>query len=270
MSVMFDQLQRILVIPVEFTTWGNLSINSGRDDGARDSLVIREGGPYSNPVLSGSSLKGVVRSHIEAQLSAAGKEVCLPPTCFTPDPQGRGSKKPDSRRDPRDCAAAPVPCRVCQLFGNTRQAGRALFQDARANPGHRVTTLERTHVALTRDTRVAGKSDRGGALVTMETIAADEVFGGRVVLLNPEGWMAGAILSTLERLPLLGVGAKRTSGYGTVTVEIGELKVETYGKDSSKVDFKNKSALCAEWDQLIGRDGDNLRDEIPKLFAREG
>jgi CRISPR/Cas system CSM-associated protein Csm3 (group 7 of RAMP superfamily) len=103
----------------------------------------------------------------------------------------------------------------------------------------------------------------------METVAAEEVFRGRVVLLNPEPWMAGAILSTLERLPLFGVGAKRASGYGTVTVEIRELKVETYGKVGQEVNFKAQDALCAEWEKLIGRDGDNLREEMEALFPRE-
>lgn len=88
----FERLERIVTLNVTYKTLGNLSINTGRGDGIRDNLVIRGGGVESDPVISGSSVKGVVRSTIEALLTQASEsqndpekerlKVCIPLTCF--------------------------------------------------------------------------------------------------------------------------------------------------------------------------------------------
>jgi CRISPR/Cas system CSM-associated protein Csm3 (group 7 of RAMP superfamily) len=247
---MFDQLERVVVLKVTFTTRENLSINTGREEGLRDSVVIREGGPHTNPVISGSSVKGVVRSTLEALLSQAGYEICVPDTCRSPGVSG-------TRLSARACAEAPRnkqrPCLVCELFGNTVQAGRANFQDARAPRDRRVQTIERTHVALTRDTHTAAR----GALVTMETIPAAETFHGEVVIVNPQPWMVGAILFVLERLPAFGIGAKRSSGYGSLEVKVNEIWEEVYHAQPDPV-YQDKQSLRGIWNEMIGRQGVDL------------
>jgi CRISPR/Cas system CSM-associated protein Csm3 (group 7 of RAMP superfamily) len=102
------------------------------------------------------------------------------------------------------------------MFGNQNQAGRVNFHDARVRNGDRVVTLSRTHVAITRDTRTAA----GGALLTMETVPSETKFTGTIVLTNPSNWMVGAVLATLDLLPKIGLGAKKTSGYGKVNVQV--------------------------------------------------
>jgi len=243
----FEQLDRIVTLKVKYTTIGNVSINTGRGDGIRDNLVIREAGAGSNPVISGSGVKGVVRSTIEAMLTRASEsatdagekerlKVCIPPTCrgtrYVLDSQGnivkdRNGKLKTEPYDPPNrlvytdtCEIDVItpnekPCLVCQMFGNTKQKGKVIFHDAKAD--RRIATMSRTHVAIARDSEIAS----GGALMTLETVPSGEVFNGSVVLVNPDEWMVGAVYEVLGKLiPKLGVGAKTTNGYGELKVEI--------------------------------------------------
>lgn len=211
----FQRLQSIVSVPYEVTTKGSLSIGTGKGDGLRDNLIIREGGPESGPVISGSSVKGMVRSTVEAILAEAKPgEVCVPFVCL-----GRDRSVPEGRKDDCGRSSRDNPCPVCWMFGNTEMSGRASFRDAHLE-GDMPETTERTHVALRRDTKTAAS----GALVTIETLPPGVRFRGEVVLTNPEDWMVGAVIHALEMLPYVGLGAKKTSGYGEVEVEVFQVE----------------------------------------------
>jgi CRISPR-associated RAMP protein (TIGR02581 family) len=239
MSVVgFQQLRSVLVIPYAVITTGSLSIGTGKGDGLRDNLIIREAGPESNPVISGSSVKGMVRSTIEAVLAQAMPgQICVPFVCL-----GRDRTPPEGRKDDCGRSSRDNPCPVCRMFGNTEMAGRASFRDAHLK-GDIPETTERTHVALRRDTRTAA----GGALVTIETLPPGVKFAGEVVLTNPEDWMVGAVIQALELLPSIGIGAKKTSGYGEVDVEVGDVEYRFKG---AGVGEQPKDAFVAEWRKL--------------------
>jgi CRISPR/Cas system CSM-associated protein Csm3 (group 7 of RAMP superfamily) len=250
---MFDQLKEVVTIHVEYTTDGNLSINSGKGDGIRDNLVIREGGPNSNPVISGSSLKGVVRSTMESLLSAAGQKICVPDTCV---PGGNQREKEDYWRRHRmpnrtglgnDCHG----CLVCSLFGRASrrnsQAGRVIFHDARSENGKPITPMSRTHVAITRDT----KAQASAALMTVETVPADESFAGDIVLHNPDPWMVGGVLFVLENLlGKTGIGAKKTAGYGHLRVKVTGVERTTFGKGEHTQPVQ-KETYTKAWEELV-------------------
>jgi len=227
---MFSKLEQIISLQVKYTTRGNLTIGTGRGDGVRDNLVIRES-YEGNPVISGSSLKGVIRSTIEAILHEASikfpdpdkkreLQVCVPMPCTTRI--GDRYKVPEGRRQP--CRDISSLCPACKMFGTTTISGRVIFHDAKVPSDKVVTTFSRVHVALTRDTKTASTGARGGSLQTIETVPAGVDFSGSIDLINPKDWMVGAIISTLELLPFLGVGAKKTSGYGELEICLEAIK----------------------------------------------
>jgi CRISPR/Cas system CSM-associated protein Csm3 (group 7 of RAMP superfamily) len=114
---------------------------------------------------------------------------------------------------------------VCLIFGtvggNQGLSGSTVFLDARLAEAFRPDMVpERTHVAITRDTR----SQSGGALVTSETVDAGVKFAGAIRLINPEPWQVGAILQAIEWLRQLGIGSKKTAGYGQLEIAVRAIE----------------------------------------------
>jgi len=89
---------------------------------------------------------------------------------------------------------------------------------------------ERTHVAITRDTR----SQAGGKLMSSETVDAGAKFVGTIRLINPEAWQVGAMLRALETMQYLGVGSKKTAGYGELDVRVIEIRARKMEKGEWK------------------------------------
>ncbi|MBM3241089.1 hypothetical protein FJZ31_32800 [Candidatus Poribacteria bacterium] len=249
----FEKLKRIVNIPVTFETVGTLSIGSGRGDEVTGSLVIRYGGPEEPPVIPGSSVKGVVRSTVEAMLHQAegdGK-ICVPMACAPKDrdrnpilPPGRKKdcgEEVDRRRNPR--GGLENACSTCQMFGNTGLKGKVNFHDAMPDPEKGVATISRTHVALTRDTGTAASQ----ALMNMETVPSGVKFEGSVALVNPDPWMVGAIIHVLHLLPSLGVGAKKTSGYGQLEVKTCDPEFPLRPENDKEAAAEYKARCLKAW-----------------------
>lgn len=222
----FATLNNLTEIVLEFVTTASLSIRAGdQPQEITDAPVIKIGG---KPVLPGSSLKGALRSSLEGLLAARGVSVCVPATAIPNEIKREkreqqylekiGRKKPCEPQD-KDL------CPVCLIFGTAGQksglSGSAIFLDAtltgEVSPE---TLLERTHVAITRDTR----SQAGGALVTVESVDAGAKFVGSVRLINPEDWQVGAILQAIEWLKQLGIGSKKTAGYGQLNIAVQSIQ----------------------------------------------
>ena len=215
----FERLERIIDIEVKYTTQGALAISAG-DQPAEivESPVIKLGG---KPVIPGSSLKGALRSTLESMLAAQSVEVCVPFAAI-PRPQRRDRERETylrkiGRKGP--CEDMDNLCPVCSIFGamGGRQGlmGRALVLDATTEEGH-YELIERSHVAIMRDT----KSQSDGSLMTIEAVDAGAVFQGTIRLVNPEDWQVGAVVRALEGVAMLGMGGKKTAGYGSLAHEI--------------------------------------------------
>jgi CRISPR/Cas system CSM-associated protein Csm3 (group 7 of RAMP superfamily) len=203
----FQRLQRLVSVPVTYTTYGYLAVHTGLGDGVRDNLVIREGGDETRPIIPGSTLKGVVRSLVEAILTQAHlNTICVPFAVSVP--QGRI----------QSCSRPPF-CDVCQLFGNTRQRSRVTFHDAKpTQPSEELSTYTRHHVVIERDT--GAQASR--LLMSVEAVPGNElVFTAPITLINPDPWMVGAVIETLPLLPYSGVGARKSRGYGDLRVAVG-------------------------------------------------
>jgi len=224
----FQRLERIIDIPVTYTTEGALAISAGDQPGEIvESPVIKLGG---KPVIPGSSMKGALRSTLESMLSQAGEQVCVP---FAAIPrtirQDVGKRQEYLAQIGRigPCEDVEHPCPVCSIFGTVGGRaglmGRAIVLDATTQEGE-YELIERSHVAITRDT----KSQSEGSLMTIEAVDAGAVFRGAIRLVNPEDWQVGAVARALEGVAMLGVGGKKTAGYGALEVEIGPLMLTRF------------------------------------------
>lgn len=213
--MVFEKLERIVEIQVEYEAKSSLAIQAGREERLRavEQPVIRVGG---QPVLPGSSLKGVLRSLLESLFSQNGVLVCVPEAAIPLErkKQRNGIQeyvKEIGRKEP--CKTEGL-CPVCEIFGSPGVSARATFLDAR--PTTEPKLLERRHVAITRDTRAAA----GGALLEVETVDAGTKFDGTIRVINPERWHIGALITAVENLTSLGLGSKKSEGYGEVATTI--------------------------------------------------
>jgi CRISPR-associated RAMP protein (TIGR02581 family) len=214
----FEKLIEIACLTVKYTNKSTLSISMGKQSGEIvESPVVKIGG---KPVIPGSSLKGAIRSTLEAMLAALDQKVCIP---FAAIPRAIRQKREEvsyaasiGRIAP--CANITQPCPVCSLFGTvggqTGLSGKAIVSDARIENGS-YELIQRSHVAITRN----NKSQSEGSLMTIEAVDAGTVFTNSIRVLNPENWQVGAIIRALEGVELMGMGAKKTAGYGEMEIK---------------------------------------------------
>jgi CRISPR/Cas system CSM-associated protein Csm3 (group 7 of RAMP superfamily) len=246
----FQRLDRIVCLNVTYTTNGYVSIQTGMGDGVRDNLVIREGGAETRPIIPGSTLKGAVRHLVESILARAlpQGQVCVPLPCSrTERRQGRTEHVPiTGRKVPCDAlGSGGQPCPVCQLFGSTRQRSRITFHDAKPMvSAEELSTFNRRHVAIDRETG----TQSGGALMTVEAVPGDAMtFEGLVTFINPEPWMVGAVVETLPLIRYNGVGARKSRGYGDLTVQVGAPQFVMRPASDTQSSESYLNNCLAEW-----------------------
>lgn len=225
----FERLEEVVEIEVEYTARSCLAVGAGRETSleATESPVVKIG---NQPVIPGSTLKGVIRSTLESLLAQDNIKVCVPQASI-PGSIRRSEHSDYVQKIGRQMpCGVKNPCPICQIFGTTGDreglSGRAIFLDAQ--PIGEVGLIERTHVALTRDT----KSQASGKLMSLQAVDAGAKFKGEIRLINPKRWQIGAILEALETVKMLGIGSKKTAGYGDVEIEILSLKAKRF-KDGS-------------------------------------
>lgn len=222
----FEKLEKIAEVQVEYKTLGALAIHASKDAPfeATDSPVVKIGG---KPVIPGSSIKGVLRSTLEAMLSAEGLMVCVPAAAIPKTPKGEDRDRYTKNYVSNINRKSPCPvndlCPICEIFGTTGAreglSGKAIFLDAKSDT--EIKPIERTHVAIMRDT----KSQAAGSLMTIQAVDAGTVFYENIRVINPIDWQIGALIQALHTINMTGIGAKKTSGYGELEVKITSIKL---------------------------------------------
>jgi CRISPR/Cas system CSM-associated protein Csm3 (group 7 of RAMP superfamily) len=210
--------------------------------------LTRPAGDGEEPILPGSSLRGVLRTRAERIVRYLGGDglagACDPfetPETTPPSPRlacGRRplpedfkkrfdveNRRPAERRG-REAERAKVlrgnlSCPVCRLFGSTHLGGRVRVEE-RPVSGARVELLD--HVAIDRFT--------GGAADAKKFDAAPLLDGGvrtAVHLDRPEAWEVALLLLALRDLAegWVPVGSRGTRGYGRVRGRLVELEALT-------------------------------------------
>jgi CRISPR-associated RAMP protein (TIGR02581 family) len=205
-------------------------------------VLVRSGhatlsGPNMTPVLThrdgelqvylpGSSLKGVIRSHLEkVGRTLADGVVCNP---F----DGTGDRAPfcgavlQKRKDNQEDITSEVAyhdsCPICRLFGSTQFIGRVSLNDAYLTewPGHNPTET-RDGVGIDRLTGGAS----GGAKFDMEVVSAGVEFATDVYVRNFEIWQLGLLMLVVNDFQdgLVRVGSGTSRGLGAVKGAVDEV-----------------------------------------------
>jgi CRISPR/Cas system CSM-associated protein Csm3 (group 7 of RAMP superfamily) len=120
-----------------------------------------------------------------------------------------------------------------------------LFLDARLAGEY--TLVERNHVAITRDT----KSQAGGKLMSLQAVDKGARFEGKIRIVNPQDWQVGALLRALEGVELLGLGAKKTAGYGEVRIEIVAVQTRRLGENGWEITPVEREPFVAAFDAML-------------------
>lgn len=148
--------QLVAVDPVHIGASGRESLNPSD----LDSHVLKDS--QGNPVIPGSSVKGVIRNRFEAVMRSIDEEVC---DIFNNNPENCASDR-DYNNVMKDKALTDEEkaerlyeksCTVCKLFGGKAVAGKLHFKDCHY-AGEKFVGERRDGVAIDRDT---GSAKRG-------------------------------------------------------------------------------------------------------------
>jgi len=224
----FDKLTRKIEIEGTLRCVTALRIGAGKDHGdiaATDLPVLKDA--MGRPLLPGASLKGVVRSSIEAVLRAIPTDAdqvtqwaCDPflDRCVK-DPDAKERLEMESMQPPERAehqrGRLKGLCRVCQTFGAQGLASHVLFRDARAQG--KVHLERRDGVAIDRDLgRVSG-----GRKYDFEVISEGSRFDFGLTIDSAKDWQEGVVVLGLELLHegFARVGGATSRGLGLVAFE---------------------------------------------------
>lgn len=203
----FDALHARLKLEGRIHTRTALHVGSGGDTDVVNLPVQKTVHGY--PMIPGSSLKGVVRSTIEAILRAAGNDRLR--ACDPLSEDGCGEHK-DRKAPLKD------HCAVCRLFGSHLVASHVRFSDARMVDESGPPPIEkRDGVSIDRDLRVAASKRK----YDLEVVSPGTVFSLEIFVQNPEPWSMGLLITGLEQIAegFTAIGGFTSRGLGRVGIE---------------------------------------------------
>jgi CRISPR-associated RAMP protein (TIGR02581 family) len=237
---------------------------------ATGPLLIKSGyatltGPDMTPVLTfrngfpqvflpGSSLKGLMRSHIEKVIRTLRPDEIVVADTFAQKGEdqscGAWFNEENSQRKKRSEAPLDNPTiyrrsdPVARLFGSTSYIGRVSIGDAYVFDTDAHTLLATNTVIKARPVelrdgvginRVTGGAQHG-AKFELEVVSAGTCFQTEILLRNFECWQLGAILLVVQDMQdgLLRVGSGKSRGLGAVEGQVVEAKVHHVGFDNDR------------------------------------
>ncbi len=226
---MFGELKDCLTVKGTLVALTGLRIGTGRATATvgTDLPVLRN--VQGEPFIPGSSLKGVLRSYLEALVRGmVGAEV--DPGLFACDPTNEESRCISSR-GLRQLKQAHVQddagltqavwehsCLLCRTFGSSGLASHVQIQDAPVLRGQWAGQFEvRDGVAIDRDKGTAVN----GKLYDYEVVPAGTPFALELRLDNPESWQSGLIWLGIRALEKgeIAVGGFTTRGLGWMELQ---------------------------------------------------
>ena len=207
-----------------------------------DPLLIKSGyatldGPDMVPVttfkegqktyyLPGSSLKGVLRSHLERIARTLHKgSVCIPyldpkkkiPVPVPEEQESFGCGYRSRGKNETTSEAYQDSCATCRLFGSLKFGGRFSIGDAYPLPDHKPALEHRNGVGLDRFTG----GTVPGVLFDMHVLVGGK-YETKIRLVNFELWQLSALHILLADLAdeMISVGSGRSRGLGRVKGEV--------------------------------------------------
>ncbi|WP_310603141.1 type III CRISPR-associated RAMP protein Csx7 [Anaerosporobacter sp.] len=230
----FETFNKKHIIKGEFLTIDPIHIGASNNDPldptAFDNPVLKD--QKGNPIIPGSSIKGVVRSYFEAVLRGIEKEVCNifevnDSRCITKS-DARDLKK-KYKENPTELANQlyKKSCVVCQLFGGREVAGKLQFKDS-CYIGEQIIYEKRDGVGIDRNTGAA----RRGAKYDFEIVPKGSRFDFYMIAENLDEEQE-KYLEFIKRYLQSGdmsIGGKSTRGLGRIKL----VKID----DSEKRDIE--------------------------------
>ncbi len=268
---MFDQLKNRVIMQARLYMERPLAIGArlSLEPSGTDLPVIKD--PAGRPFIPGSSLKGVVRAHLERLLRALDRR----PQLWACDPLSNPCVPPSVKRDlveqwTQEGAfndqqftkeILDRSCTTCKLFGSPWLAGRLAFKDAfldaRAMEGFAAPlTYIRDGVGIDRDLGAA----RRGIKYDFEAVIPGAVFRIEILGENLEDWEIGLLLTALQFWEdgFLPLGGKSTRGVGWGRLEWEEI---LQVRAERLLDYMLKGALDR-------RDIQSLREAFHDYYLR--
>ena len=245
----FDKFTRRVDITATLRCLTALRIGAGKsttDITSSDLPILR--GADGQPLIPGSSLKGVLRSAVESILRSIPENpdevkrwACDP---FAEDQRRCVPTKDPSDTDKRERMRKQRErmkdlCRACRTFGAPSYASHVLFRDARTR--ERVRVERRDGVAIDRDLgRVSGQRK-----YDFEVVPEGTTFDFGVSIDSAEGWQEGLVVLSLDILHegFARVGGATSRGLGRVALEDRRVRV----LDQREL-VKGKGAMDVAWD----------------------
>lgn len=210
----FDMLRERIVLTGVLTTQTALHIGGGASEiEAVDLPVVKTN--RGDPFIPGSSIKGVVRSTVEALLRSA--EI---PSLRACNPLINDMKRADVSCGAHFNRNAPIRdhCAACRLFGSHLVASHVRFSDAHLNHRGSLSPLEkRDGVSIDRDLRVAADKRK----YDLEVVAPDTPFALEILVQNAEPWMMGLLVTGLDALQsgMTALGGFTSRGLGRIRID---------------------------------------------------
>lgn len=253
----FDRLSIRYRIRGRLVTETGIRIGAGKafDASTTDAPVMRDA--LGRIFLPGSSLKGVLRSGLEAVLRGLdhpGLWACDPfeSKCTARlDQQQKRGEKPTMQE------VLDSVCTVCGLFGSTWLAGRVFIADLPLADDRLARTEVRDGVGIDRDLRVA--QTRPAVKYDQEVVAPGTAFRLEMILENvDDDVQLGLVLKALQLLDEgeIRLGGLTSRGLGRVSLQ--DLRLERTDArrllDNSgyeDLDYPTMQAKTAE--QLVAR-----------------
>lgn len=198
-----------------------LHIGLGRSQGVTGSDLPVLLDILDQPVIPGSSLKGALRTQVEALIRGLGdaaplrscdviaRRYCVPETLW--------------RERNRDVEILRRSCDVCRLFGGPQVAGKFSVTDLMVDPlswdPHLIQV--RDGVSINRDTLTAESRRK----FDFEVVPPGVRFVLSLVLDNPEDYEIGLLLRAIELFDegFAFLGGKSSRGTGRVSITVQEI-----------------------------------------------
>lgn len=242
---MLKRLVNEALFTLTITTTGPLLVKSGYATltGPDMTPVLTYRSGRAEVFIPGSSLKGVVRSHIEKVVRTLRPNEIVVADPFKregPDQsvgywlQERKDALKKQNRELDNATAYADSDPAARLFGSNFYSGRVSIGDAYLapeSPGPRPTE-QRDGVGIDRLT--GGAYPR--AKFELEVVAAGTIFRTDVLLRNFECWQLGAVLLVVQDLEdeLLRIGSGGSRGLGAVRGTVSEIRTHHLGSTAGR------------------------------------
>ncbi len=220
------------------TTAGPVLIRSGRATltGPDMAPVLTYRNGQREVFFPGTSLKGVVRSHLEKVSRTLNEKVICNPfdkKSFCGD-KLQNRKRRDFKKTslPNDLAYRES-CPICRLFGSTFFTGRISISDAYLVDSKRPLPTElRDGVGIDRLTGGAAH----GAKFDLEAVSPDVAFATQVYLRNFEVWQLGMVMLAVKDMEdsLIRLGSGTSRGFGNIVGAVGEVTISHMGRQGKR------------------------------------